>query len=183
MCTLLAALRQYCGADRLAMAKQAPLNFDSHLFSQVSHIPHSHRSSSHKADFLMSASRHTVIRNLGKVTALYLKLPTHSLLCMQALRQHCNASGHDPSRNPKPAKLKGSPSATASVPLVLSVTPEADHVEMDRSGLTLMHADLQCLCCAVLCLCLCYTILHRVIPHHHVTDCTVLYHPTNQQKP
>lgn len=52
---------------------------------------------------------------------------------MQALREHCSLSGHDPSKAPKPSKQKQSLAAVQpAVPLELTVQPVPDQVEMER---------------------------------------------------
>lgn len=52
---------------------------------------------------------------------------------VQALREHCSLSGHDPSKVPKSSKQKHSLAPVQSaVPLELSVQPVPDQVEMDR---------------------------------------------------
>ena len=52
---------------------------------------------------------------------------------MQALREHCSLSGHDPSKAPKPSKQKQSLAAVQpAVPLELTVQPIPDEVEMER---------------------------------------------------
>lgn len=52
---------------------------------------------------------------------------------MQALREHCSLSGHDPSKASKPSKQKqGVAPVQPAVPLELTVDPIPDQVEMDR---------------------------------------------------
>ena len=52
---------------------------------------------------------------------------------IQALREHCSLSGHDPSRPAKPSKQKqGLAPVQPAVPLELTVDPIPDQVEMER---------------------------------------------------
>lgn len=52
---------------------------------------------------------------------------------VQALREHCSLSGHDPSKASKPPKQKqGVAPVQPAVPLQLTVDPIPDQVEMDR---------------------------------------------------
>lgn len=52
---------------------------------------------------------------------------------LQALRQHCTASGHDPTRTPKAAKHRGHlASPKPAVALALAVQPNPEEIEMDR---------------------------------------------------
>lgn len=52
---------------------------------------------------------------------------------MQALREHCSLTGHDPGKASKPSKQKqGVAPVQPAVPLELTVDPIPDQVEMDR---------------------------------------------------
>ena len=52
---------------------------------------------------------------------------------IQALREHCSLSGHDPSKVSKPSKQKqGLAPVQPAVPLELTVQPVPDQVEMER---------------------------------------------------
>ena len=54
-------------------------------------------------------------------------------LVIQALREHCSLSGHDPSKAAKPSKQKqGLAPVQPAVPLELTVDPIPDQVEMER---------------------------------------------------
>ena len=67
---------------------------------------------------------------------------------IQALREHCSLSGHDPSRLAKPSKQKqGLAPVQPAVPLELTVNPIPDQVEMERccDKHTLFVGGLACL--------------------------------------
>lgn len=54
-------------------------------------------------------------------------------LVIQALREHCSLSGHDPSKAAKSSKQKqGLAPVQPAVPLELAVVPISDQVEMER---------------------------------------------------
>ena len=80
-----------------------------------------------------------------------------ALSCMQALREHCSLSGHDPGKNPRSPKQNNtttnkqqqSPAPVQpAVPLTLTVQPEPDQVEMDRYGACILFVLLHHTCTA-----------------------------------